>query len=377
MDAAVQKTDVYELFDPVTAQHVYYVTGFFCTAGEKEAGRRTKKNRVGECIKALDAHFAPGREEERVREIKSDLPDGVTRLVDERCSMGGLKYPNAKLFDVFAIMEKVYSTTTTPENFTLYGGALLVGICSGILANETIQGLFFALYSDGAKFTEDEKKRSMQYYVKVFANVRAKDLCRRYNSNITKGATVGLRPTLAAGGKPNSKKKQPAKKRKRSTAKQQQPAENEDRVAKERRRLTSLTIPPLKDLLRQAGLPVSGNKDVLINRLMERFQQQEQQRLAQTGTGGDVVVAAVAPTVAAANGEDEQRERADHSNRIAETAAADDSDSDSGAEEELSNAEMHQLLQSIAEEDLDEDEDYLKHCSELPNEDEHMGQSVF
>jgi len=35
--------------------------------------------------------------------------------------------------------------------------------------------------------------------MKVFANVRAKDLCYQYNSNIMKGATMALRPTLAAG----------------------------------------------------------------------------------------------------------------------------------------------------------------------------------
>ena len=34
--------DLESLFDARTAQHVYYITGFFCNAGAKEAERRTK-----------------------------------------------------------------------------------------------------------------------------------------------------------------------------------------------------------------------------------------------------------------------------------------------------------------------------------------------
>ena len=61
--------------------------------------------------------------------------------------------------------------------------------------------------------------------MKVFGNVRAKDLCYRMNSNILKGATIGERQELAAacGGEKKTvsskkrkvtKKQKPAKKRK-------------------------------------------------------------------------------------------------------------------------------------------------------------------
>ena len=40
------------------AQHNYYICGFFCSAGAKEALRRTTQSDVGSCIKAIDKHFA-------------------------------------------------------------------------------------------------------------------------------------------------------------------------------------------------------------------------------------------------------------------------------------------------------------------------------
>ena len=87
------KSDLEAMFDPPrVAEHVYYIVGFLCDAGSKEALRRSKKSNVGECIKAINSHFAIGRDEEKVREIKQSLPQGVTNLVDQRCHFGGLKY---------------------------------------------------------------------------------------------------------------------------------------------------------------------------------------------------------------------------------------------------------------------------------------------
>ena len=48
-------------------------------------------------------------------------------------------------------------------------------------------------------YFEDIILEAIRYYTKVFGNVRAKELCYRYNSATVKGATVGLWPTLAVG----------------------------------------------------------------------------------------------------------------------------------------------------------------------------------
>ena len=121
-----------------------------------------------------------------------------TSLVDQRCCFGELKYPDLTLYTVFAIIEKVYSTMTHPTNFELFGGVLLVKICNGMLDNQTLLALFTDLFPVG-KFGADTIQTTMQYYLKVFGNVRVKDLVFRYNSNIIKGNTVGLRQGLAAG----------------------------------------------------------------------------------------------------------------------------------------------------------------------------------
>lgn len=201
--AAFVKMPTKSWFDSSVGQHVYYIVGFFCDAGAKEAVRRTKDNDVGECIKAINRHYALGREEEAVRRIRAQLESegvaGLTALVDQRCNYGGLKYPDLALFSVFSMMETAYSRLANSTNFTVFGGTLLTQICAEMLSNETIVSVFSDLFEPG-RFSAETIAITMEYYVKVYGNVRAKDLCYRYNSNIMKGATVGLRQKLAAGG---------------------------------------------------------------------------------------------------------------------------------------------------------------------------------
>ena len=56
---------------------------------------------------------------------------------------------------------------------------------------------------------------ALEYYLQVFTNVKAKDLCYRFNSNIYKGSgDQGLRSTMAAvacEGDKRSKKSKPTK----------------------------------------------------------------------------------------------------------------------------------------------------------------------
>ncbi|KAL9188663.1 hypothetical protein ACHAXT_007041 [Thalassiosira profunda] len=220
-----------ELFPRATAKHVYYIIGFLCNAGQKEAARRSKRKDVGKCIKALDAHFVEGKEKEAVAKIKEELPDGATDLVDKRCHFGGLKYPNKTLYTVFALIEKAYSTVATIYNFATFGGYLLGDICDGILENEDIRSLFWDLFQPD-EFDDETIYEALRYYVKVFGNVRAKDLCYRYNSNIQKGATVGLRQRLAGGkGGKGGKKKATTKRQKTSDEKEE--SEDEPEVYEE------------------------------------------------------------------------------------------------------------------------------------------------
>lgn len=186
------------------AQHVYYVVGFLCHAGAKETKRHTTKNDVGLCINALHRHFSS--DNKMISDFKAELPDGLTNMVDQHCAYGGLKYPNKHLYRVFSLIKLVYSHLANPDNFTIFGGRLLAIICSGMIENSTIVSLFSNLFVPD-EFLEEKILVTLQYYLKVFGNVRAKDLCYRYNSNLNKSATVELRQTLAAGTIKNSRPK--------------------------------------------------------------------------------------------------------------------------------------------------------------------------
>ena len=334
----VKDTSVGELFkDKTVAQHVYYIIGFLCNAGAKEAARRSGDSAIGECIKSLDRHFALGREDAKLIDIKTELPDGVTDLVDRRCSMGGLKYPNLQLYTVFAVIEKVYSSLATPVNFTLFGGMLLVYILDGMLKNEVLTSLFAELF-DGTSFTEDTIETTMKYYVKVFGNVRAKDLCYRMNSNITKaGATVGVRQTLAAmkGGTGGTKTKQQGRKKKR---RKKQPTAEENKKKKEEEKAVE-----------------------------EEVEKQQHNASQQSAAAMDIDDDAM--DVDAAVDDDTEDDT---------TYASSDDELSVYEEEQLTVEGQHEVLKELAEQDMEDNEDYVKDCTELSEdeEDEFMGKTL-
>jgi flagellar biosynthesis GTPase FlhF len=327
--------DVTQYFDKTTAQHVYYIIGFFCNAGAKEAERRTKDNDVGACIKAINEHFAVASEEEAVTEIKSKLPEGLTLLVDSRCSFGGLKYPDLTLYTVFAVIEKVYSTIATPINFTMFGGTLLSQILDGVLHNNTVVKLFTDLFTPNDKFSSDTISSTLQYYLKVFGNVRAKDLCYRYNSNLHKSATVGLRPSLAGGvgrSDGDDKNKQASKKkRKRPTKK----ATTKKKKGKEKKKQSSKK--------KEETTTKKKNK--------KQAREPEPQDVEQ-------------PNVE----EEEEEEEADED----EYESSDD-EPEIYEENVVEDDVQHITLQQLAEQDMEDNEDYRKDCTIDRKAEEYMG----
>ena len=91
----------------------------------------------------------------------------------------------------------------------------------------------------------------------MFGNVRVKDLCRRYNSNLHKSATAALRPSLALGVAGGD-----TKKRKQATIKQRDKEQKGSKYG-------SMKVVELKEELKKRGLRLSGLKQELINRLEE------------------------------------------------------------------------------------------------------------
>ena len=69
---------------------------------------------------------------------------------------------------------------------------LLSHICTGMFENTKIIELWSNLFVENM-FSSSTLEVAVKYYVKVFGDVRAKVPCRRYNSSIKKGSTVGIR----------------------------------------------------------------------------------------------------------------------------------------------------------------------------------------
>lgn len=193
---ALQSKPLSEYFSEPIAQHVYYVAGFLCRAGEKEKERRTDQQLIGDCIGAINDHFDSSSAE---IEKSNDLPQNLAGLVDKRSVHGGLKYPNRQFYSLVAKMEYCYSRLATPHNLTTFGGVVLSYICKEIAKNDSFLGHFKGLFKD-EQFDEDTLTASFKYYVKVFANLRLKDLCRKYNSELHKTTTANFRSGLATKG---------------------------------------------------------------------------------------------------------------------------------------------------------------------------------
>jgi hypothetical protein len=102
-----------EYFSLAIAQHVYYIAGFLCRAGEKEMVRRTDNKEVGQCIGAINDHYSSSSAE---IEQSNDLPEKLAELVNKRSVHGGLKYPNRQIYALAAKMEYCYSKLATPGN---------------------------------------------------------------------------------------------------------------------------------------------------------------------------------------------------------------------------------------------------------------------
>ena len=104
------------------------------------------------------------------------------------------------MYTAFAVIEKVYSSLTSTHNFMIFGGMLMEKVCLGMMENPTIISLFSGLF-DNNNFSEETITAIMRHHMKVFGNVRVKDLCFRCNSNTMNRVAVALHQTLAAGGR--------------------------------------------------------------------------------------------------------------------------------------------------------------------------------
>jgi hypothetical protein len=211
-----------------TMNNAYYIIGFLGHQAEKQAKRRAKDSGVQKCLTfiANNRFFVRNRSgSEQVNEIKKLVADQEmpTKLVEEREALGGLHYADRICWEFFSIIEYIYSTLTTPDNFLWRGGKLLREICEAISHNNELVKRFAMLcdHDEKSEFTIDDTTTCFEYFLKVFGRVRAKDVALKYNSAVYKKKnTVALRAQLAAlsgqNKKSKNKKSKPAAKKQKT-----------------------------------------------------------------------------------------------------------------------------------------------------------------
>ena len=112
-----------------------------------------------------------------IEAMRRKLPTG---LVDRRICQGGLKYPNEDFYSIFAGVERAYSKVVTPDNFMSRSGLLLSEIKGSLQHNKILREHFGLLLGKGHSFSQETIDTVYQFLIKVFCNLRAKDVALKY-----------------------------------------------------------------------------------------------------------------------------------------------------------------------------------------------------
>ena len=192
-------TPTAELFpDTKTQEHSYYILGFLGHQSAKQAKRRAKSSAMSKLLASFaSSHFIQQNHEAYSALLADEsIPSG---LVQRRVAFGGLKFATRKCWEVFAIIDFVYSRLATPENFILFGGTLSGDICNAVVHNRDMQKMFFGLLSnDYSSDDEEQRVEVFRYIMRVFCRVRGKDVSRKYNNSRFTGNQVTFRPSIGA-----------------------------------------------------------------------------------------------------------------------------------------------------------------------------------
>lgn len=206
----IATTPLDKLLEEGIDKRIYYIAGFLCRAAEKEAARRTQDPDspgfdIGQSIMEAASHFVSERSPSEVAEVKESLPAGVASLVDKWSVFGGLKYPTRQFYSLIAKIEYCYVQLATAENLRTYGGIVVSYICNEMARSDALLGHFGSLLKED-RYGESTIQSAFKYYIKVFGNLRVKDLSRKLNAQLHKSTTAALRPSLATKGTKKSKR---------------------------------------------------------------------------------------------------------------------------------------------------------------------------
>jgi hypothetical protein len=186
-----------DYFEEGIEKHVYYVAGYLCHAAKKASTKR--RGEMSRLLASFSTHFVNTAAE--VETIKTTLPPGLTALVERRAVHGLLTYPDRPFYSFIARIEYCYAALATPGNLMVFGGGVLATICAAMSKHYLFHEHFTSLLDDTVTYHDDTIQEGLEFFVTVFSNLRLKDLCRKYNSRLSKTNTVGIRQSLAANRK--------------------------------------------------------------------------------------------------------------------------------------------------------------------------------
>ena len=129
---------------------------------------------------------------------------------------------------------------------------MLREIVSALKSNTQVVSQFAELceVSDTSKHTHTDAALCFQFCLLVYGRVRAKDLARKYNSNLYRGQNaVNLRSGLAAHTKDKGSKKKRTKKRTNKDSKKKDTKNNTKKMEPENENSTDNTDPNLNNEL--------------------------------------------------------------------------------------------------------------------------------
>ena len=130
---------------------MYYIIGFSGKQAEKEASREQKivNSGVRKCLCFLSQYCflvqnSSDSESQQIDMLIGD-EDVPTNMISKREAFGGLHYPTKSCWQLFVVVDFVYSRVATSENSVLLDGRLLAGIYNGLSHNDNLHNQFACL----------------------------------------------------------------------------------------------------------------------------------------------------------------------------------------------------------------------------------------
>ena len=169
---------------------LYYIAGWLLCAAEKECESRGGKL-IGKfvdifvdntCCVDVDCARSAG------------LP---TQKIEEKECYGGLKYPSKEFYCFVCAIEFMFCSVLTDENFTIFGGKLLM-VVSDFVKNHPYFVDNFHKFFEGESIDDQILLDIFKYLLRTYTRMRGKDIVRKIIGRTKLNLKLHTRQKMAA-----------------------------------------------------------------------------------------------------------------------------------------------------------------------------------